>query len=57
MLYFMFIFPESLTTNIPTNPTMDPLHSLQDVIQCDLCETPLPLSTVQFVKHIYVKPV
>nr|XP_022290060.1 probable E3 ubiquitin-protein ligase MID2 [Crassostrea virginica]XP_022290129.1 probable E3 ubiquitin-protein ligase MID2 [Crassostrea virginica]XP_022290203.1 probable E3 ubiquitin-protein ligase MID2 [Crassostrea virginica] len=21
---------------------MDPLHSLQDVIQCDLCETPLP---------------
>ena len=35
---------------------MESLERLQDVIRCDLCGTPVSLSTVTFVMNISMKP-
>ena len=38
----MLIFQPRHQQQLPTSLTMDPMYSLQDVIRCDLCETPVP---------------
>ena len=42
IIYLFFLF-QPLWQQVPTSLTMeDPMYSFQDVIRCDLCETPIP---------------